>query len=531
MVSKWDRPSWVIFRKNQIGEQNSKPVNSFQGRPLPEAGRPAGYAALIEKYRLPVPLPKQLAAIAERHVKSSTDDWQILTPRHWPGDAISDHLTFALKWEGVELGILSALFKAVPEGEIGRIVSETPTGAYSRRLWFFYEWLTGRQLKIADLGKVKAVPVVDPALQFALAEGPSVSRQKVINNLPGTIDFCPLVRRTARIEEYQQAKLDQRAREISGRTHPDILARAAAFLLLSDSKASFQIEGEQPPAQRVARWGQAISEAGQVQLSREELERLQRIVIGDARFVPLGSRQHGGFIGDHDRRSGEPIPAHISARAEDLPRLIEGLIAFDQLALKGGLDPVIAAAILAFGFVYIHPFVDGNGRLHRWLIHHVLARGRFNPPGVVFPVSAVILRKIDVYRKVLESYSRSLLSLINWRPTLEGNVEVLNETADYYRYFDATRHAEFLYGCVAETVEQDLPNEVKYLAAYDRFVSRIQNLFDVPNRKLDLLWRFLQQNEGKFSKRARAKELPQLTDEEVAQIEKAFDEVWKASAN
>ena len=331
-----------------------------------------------------------------------------------------------------------------------------------------------------------------------------------------------MVRRTARLEEYIQAKLDQRAREISGRTHPDILARAAAFLLLSDSKSSFQIEGEQPPAQRVARWGQAIAEAGQIQLSREELDRLQRIVIGDARFLNLGLRQHGGFVGDHDRRSGEPIPEHISARAEDLPNLIDGLIAFDRLALNGGLDPVVAAATVAFGFVYIHPFEDGNGRLHRWLIHHALARGGFNPPGVVFPVSAVILRKINAYRRVLESYSRPLLSLINWRPMLEGNVEVLNETADYYRYFDATRHAEFLYGCVAETVEQDLPNEVKYLEAYDRFVSRVQTLFDMPNSKLDLLWRFLQQNEGKFSKRARTKEFSQLTDEEAAQIEKAF---------
>src|SRR5436305_607766 len=516
--------------KNQTGEQNSKPVNSFQGRPLPEAGRPAGYAALIEKYRLPVPLPKQLTAVAERHVKTSTDDWQILTPRHWLGDALSDHLTFALRWEGVELGILSALFKAVPESEIGRIVSETPTGAYSRRLWFLYEWLTGRQLKIAELGKVKAVPVVDPALQFALAEGPSISRQKVINNLPGTVSFCPLVRRTARLEEYRQSKLDQRAREISGRTHPDILARAAAFLLLSDSKSSFEIEGEQPAAQRVARWGQAIAKAGQIQLSRDELDRLQRIVIGDARFLHLGLRQYGGFVGDHDRRSGEPIPEHISARAEDLPNLIDGLIAFDRLALNGGLDPVVAAATVAFGFVYIHPFEDGNGRLHRWLIHHALARGGFNPPGVVFPVSAVILRKINAYRRVLESYSRPLLSLINWRPMLEGNVEVLNETADYYRYFDATRHAEFLYGCVAETVEQDLPNEVKYLEAYDRFVSRVQTLFDMPNHKLDLLWRFLQHNEGKLSKRTRAKEFSQLTDEEAAQVEKAFDEVWSTGS-
>ena len=59
--------------------------------------------------------------------------------------------------------------------------------------------------------------------------------------------------------------------------------------------------------------------------------------------------------------------------------------------------------------------------------------------------SAVILRKIETYRRVLESYSRPLLQLIDWRPTTTGNVEVLNETADFYKYFDATEHAEFLY--------------------------------------------------------------------------------------
>src|SRR5436305_1135831 len=114
---------------------------------------------------------------------------------------------------------------------------------------------------------------------------------------------------------------------------------------------------------------------------------------------------------------------------------------------------------------------------------------------------------------------------------VEGSVEVLNETADYYRYFDATSHAEFLCGCVAEAVEQDLPNEVKYLEAYDHFVSRIQTLFDMPAGKLGLLWRFLQQHEGKFSNRACAKEFSQLTDEEAAQIESAFGEAWNASAS
>jgi hypothetical protein len=509
---------------NEHGELKSETVNNFHGRQLPERGRLAGYGALVDKYQLKVPLPTQLTAIGERHVKTSSGEWQILTPRHQPKDTLAGQLTFALKWEGVDLAVLAALFKVVSEEDIARFVLETPTGVYSRRLWFLYEWLTDKRLKIDDLGKVRAVPVIDPELQFGLSEGITAARQKVTNNLPGTPQFCPLVRRTPKLEQSRQAGFDQRAREISGRTHPDILARAAAFLLLNDSKSSFQIEGEQPPAQRIARWGQAIAEAGQVELSCTELERLQRIVIGDTRFLHLGLRVEGGFVGDHDRRSGEPIPQHISARAEDLPALIEGIVGFERLALNGKLDPVVAATTIAFGFIYVHPFEDGNGRLHRWLIHHVLARGGFNPPGIVFPISAVILRKIETYRRVLEAYSRPLLQLIDWRPTATGNVEVLNETADFYKYFDATQHAEFLYDCVRETVDDDLPREVKYLESYDRFVDKIQTLFDMPNSKLDLLWRFLQQNDGKFSKRARAKEFGALTDEEAVAVEGMFHE-------
>jgi Fic family protein len=122
----------------------------------------------------------------------------------------------------------------------------------------------------------------------------------------------------------------------------------------------------------------------------------------------------------------------------------------------------------------VHPFVDGNGRLHRWLIHHVLAAGGFNPPGVVFPISAAILRRIDEYRAVLESYSTAILPFIEWRATADGTVEVLNETADYYRYFDATAHAEFLYACVEQTVEHDLPEEVRFLEAFDRFSAGVK---------------------------------------------------------
>jgi hypothetical protein len=77
---------------------------------------------------------------------------------------------------------------------------------------------------------------------------------------------------------------------------------------------------------------------------------------------------------------------------------------------------------------------------------------------------------------VLESYSKPLLQFIEWRPSEKGDVEVLNDTGDYYRYFDATPHAEFLYRCVEETVERDLPEEVAYLEAYDRFTAGVQEV-------------------------------------------------------
>jgi Fic family protein len=81
---------------------------------------------------------------------------------------------------------------------------------------------------------------------------------------------------------------------------------------------------------------------------------------------------------------------------------------------EGFLDPIIAAASAAFGFVYIHPFFDGNGRIHRYLFHHVLARAGYNPPGLIFPISAVILERIEEYGEILRGYSGKILPLVEW---------------------------------------------------------------------------------------------------------------------
>jgi Fic family protein len=509
-----------------MGEWFSQAVNYFRDRRLPEPAVPAGYAALIEHFDLAVPIPYRLTAIAERHHPASSPPWRLLTPRYRPADTLEGQLLFALKWEGIDLGILASLFKTVEANEVAALVRATPTGVFARRVWFLYEWLTGHELDVPDPGKVRFVAVVNPEQQVALKKGVPSPRHKVTNNLPGARSFCPMIRWTSDLKTAVSKELDVRAREIIGRTRKDLITRAAAFLLLSDSKSSFAIEGERPSSIRAARWARAIGEAGLHPITISELERLQRIVIGDARFVKLGLREEGGFVGTHDRDTGEPVPDHISARPQDLRALLSGMIEYDARSILGGVDPVAAAAAIAFGFVYIHPFADGNGRLHRWLIHHVLAAAGYNPPGVVFPISASILRRIDEYRTVLESYSAAILPFIEWRARSDGNLEVLNDTADYYRYFDATAHTEFLYSCVQQAVEQDLPEEVRFLETFDKFSAAVKEIIEMPDRQIELLRSFLTQGNGHLSKRAREHEFRALRDEEVNQVEDLYSELF-----
>ena len=108
------------------GDSFSRMVNEFHGRAAPERMGTAGYAALIDHYGLKVPLPPRIAGISEHHHRVERNDWLLLTPRHRPNDTLAGHLEFALKWEGVDLGVLASLFEVVPDKEFSAIVGCVP---------------------------------------------------------------------------------------------------------------------------------------------------------------------------------------------------------------------------------------------------------------------------------------------------------------------------------------------------------------------------------------------------------------------
>ncbi|TDE31571.1 Fic family protein [Flavobacterium ranwuense] len=494
----------------------------FHGLKAPEEGILVGYGAIIEGLGLAMPFPNRLSLISEKRRSYENENWKVFSSRNAIEDTLYKHLVFALKYEGINLLFFKKLFQSVSKEEIKNIIQSEPTGQYSRKIWFLYEWLLQEQLPIPDLTIKNFIPLVDEELQFASPVPINSSRHRIKNNLPGTVDFCPLIFKTPKLESYLDKNSTENINTVIKGIHKDVLLRTSSFLLLKDSKASFSIEGENPTQNRALRWGKAIGQAGSKPLSKEELYRLQQIVIENSKFVTMGYRTEGGFVGEHDRTTGEPIPEHISSKQADIEKLMNGLLEASKQMETTGFHPLLTATAIAFGFVFIHPFVDGNGRIHRYIIHHLLSAMKYSPQGIIFPVSASILERIEDYRKVLENYSHPLLDFIEWEKTKDNNVNVLNDTIDFYRYFDATLQAEFLSECVDYTIHKIIPEEVAYLQKYDAMKLWLDNNYQMPDKMVALLIRFLEQNNGSLSKRAKEKEFGTLTDEEVKEIEENY---------
>jgi hypothetical protein len=498
---------------------NQKPT-LFQGSALPPGTSLAGLSALVHAFNVPAPV-RQPSCISEQNIKGHIKEergWKTYSKRYALEPTVQAHLNFAMRHENIDLLVLKRVFLALPAEAIEQYVLSAPNSALTRRSWYLYELLTGKTLAIPDAPKVTSVDLLDADKYFTKSSGALSRRHKVRDNLLGTASFCPMIRKTETLMAYVESDLSKSALTIIGRVSKAVISRAASFLLLADSQASFQIEGERPPRNRIERWGRAVMQAGKNPLPFEEISRLHGILIEDNRFVQGGLRTEGVFLGEHTP-DGEPIPEFIGAKPEDVEHLMSSLIEANGIMKEGELDPVLQAAATAFGFVYVHPFADGNGRLHRCLIHHTLSDRQFTPPGMLFPVSSVMLDWIDKYRETLQSHSARLMEFIEWEPTAKGNVRALNDTADLYRYFDCTEAAEFLYSCVKRTIEVDLPREIDYLTRRDEAVREVMNVVEMPDLLAEQFVLFVHGNGGTLPNKRRKREFAALKDEEVSELE------------
>ena len=504
---------------------------------MSKTGRmPVGQTWLIRELGLAVPPPAVESCVAagarrtETHGPRTRESYPM---RYAPEDSAISHLRFALRHEAFDLGVMVGALRAIDPGEIEAWVRAQPTGAFSRRAWFLYETFTERTLDLPDASAGNYVGAFDPR-RHVVGPRRNSRRHRVADNLLGEPGLCPAVRLTAKLREAMESKLDREARALTEGYDPDLLTRAVNYLYTKETRSSFALEGETPGVGRAERFMAALRSATAFDPSDQSaLVALQRTIV-DSRYAADGWRDIQNFVGE--TLGGYREKVHfICPRPEDVPDLMNAWIALTQRIVGGGVDPVVAAAVSSFAFVFIHPFEDGNGRIHRFMMHHMLAKRGYGPPGVILPVSAAILRDRRRYDDVLASFSTPLLDLIRWEWTagLEHasgrQMVVRSDSADLYRYFDATAMAEYLYDRVADSVRRDLREELDFIAVFDQAFGGVREIVDMPDRRASLLVRLCMQNGGRLAARKRAR-FAELTDAEVAAMEDAVQRAMSASA-
>ncbi len=489
---------------------------------------PIGQAWLRRELSLAVPPPATASYVVSgaRRTEVHGPRTVELYPRQYATDgSVTSHVRFALRHEPVDMAVLIAALKAIDPKELEAWVRAEPTGAYSRRAWFFYETFTERTLDLENVRTGNYVTALDPD-KHMVAERRNSPRHRVADNLLGGPGLCPTVRRTPRLAAQMKLRVDEEARALVESYDPLLLARAVNYLYTKETRSSFAIEGETPNANRAERFIAALKAAPNFDpTDKTALIRLQGDIV-DPRYAATDWRGFQNFVGETIGGYREEV-SFICPRPEDVPALMDAWMALTRRMVEGGVDPVVAAAVSAFAFVFIHPFEDGNGRIHRFLAHHVLAKRGYSPTGVIFPVSAAILRDRRSYDEVLGSFSRPLFDFIEWNWTAERDIVVANETGDLYRYFDATAFAEYLYDRVADTVRRDLKEELGFIAAFDKAFNAVREIVDMPDRRASLFVRLCMQNGGRLSV-AKRQRFSELDDAEIAAMETAIQDAVRA---
>jgi hypothetical protein len=259
-------------------------------------------------------------------------------------------------------------------------------------------------------------------------------------------------------------------------------------------------------------------------LSKIHLVFLQNIIV-DSRFAAADFRGFQNYVGEI-LPNDQALVHYICPPPDMVKTMMAGLKSAANKTT--GVQPIVRAAMLSFGFVFIHPFEDGNGRLHRFMIHDVLVHDGVVPEGLIIPVSAHMLNNIKAYDQILETYSKPLMQRIKYALSEEGEVTVQNasEVEGYYRYPDLTPQTTYLAEVIHATIKEDMPQELIYLLRYDEAKKEIQKIVDMPDRDIGRMLVFFHQNRGVFPKRRREL-FSKLTDEEIAAMQNAYRRVFE----
>lgn len=502
----------------------------------------AGYKWLSETYGVyPVQSFRVRSEIGTGRSTRSDRGFVVNTyPRSYePAPTLRAHLSFAFKYEGIDLDFLSRFFAAIGPDPVAEWAQQEPVGAYARRCGFLYEWLTGHEISgLGDAGG-NYVDLLDGQRYLAASRPEKVRRWRINNNLPGNRDFCPMVA-LGDLDLPGSAALKSAIEGLVERYGFGTIERAVNWLTVKESRASFEIESEGQEEDRIRRLARAMeTHCGRIEsaLTDEGMLEIQGAIMGQA--AKLGLRRSPVFVGHHTSQ-GQQVIDYLAPHQDDVPRLMDGLREYERRTR--GSNPLARAAALSFGFVYIHPLVDGNGRLSRFLINDILRRDGFLPEPLILPVSAVISENATwrkQYDAALERLSRPLMFRIRdslsfaetktYPDGVPSNLRVSNweEGGSTWRYPDLTYQARYLVGVIEHSITHGLKDEAVFLRRYDTAIEGLKEIIEGRDEDYGQIIRSLSQN-ARITGSLR-KTYPQVFEDEklAAKIERAVLEAFE----
>lgn len=487
-----------------------------------------GYAWIQSALAAPDFLGPRRARLAPVSRIERLTDGSLLVPHKLaPEPTLLQQALFALKHEGVRLDLLASALRGMPPQDLAAQAQASPNGVYVRKLGHLWERLHRQRLPGLDGFSVASAyaPLFDPQACFV---GPARrdARWRIAFNGLGELDFCPMVRRTPELLARIERDTLGQAKAFADSVGPAMLERTLTWAYLSETEGSFAIEGEAPTHDKATRFAALLRQAHERRpLTEDLLVQWQNAAVSN----PLD--QAVQFRTEQNRLQkdvpGAAGVTYVPPAPELAAELMHGLM---HLANQrpATLDALVHAAVVSFAFVFIHPFMDGNGRLSRFLLHHCLGQSGLLPPQFLLPISVAMKKHEAQYLQALTTFSRPARGLcrVSWTGDEQYAYDWVPEADPWFRYMDLTDAAVFTLDMAAASLDTHMRQEVAFLGLFDRVKRHIDARHDLRGSDLATLIVTIFQNGGSLSqnrrKRFADRVQPQVLDAVEAAVSRAM---------
>lgn len=463
---------------------------------------PVGYSQLIELLGLSA-LPLKCPAIVRPVTRIEKIGHVLAVPQNLAPAAkdLLGNTLFALKHEGINLAVLAQALPAIPATQLEQACLESPNGIYLRKACYLWESFTGQELNQQAPVRAGYAPLFEPD-QYITMAGERSPKWRVEFNGLGDLSYCATVERTEEISQLLEHDILSRARAFIESLPPTVVDRAINWAYLHETKDSFAIEKEAPTEDKSRKFIQLLRQAHESRdLTEDYLVELQNAVIGNPYNQAAAFRHEQNYLTDGSQ--GSAGVSYLPPPPDLCRELMESLMGFANDAPRQ-IDPLVAAGIISFGFVFNHPFMDGNGRLSRFLVHQALCRAGALSNGLLLPVSVAMKRQERQYLDTLQGFSRPARTFWDVRWIDAGEFDFTYKGAEsVYRYWDATQCAVFTLKMAQLALDEELKKETEFLECYDAVYRAVDARFDVRGSDLSHLVMMCLTNGGKVSNNRR----------------------------